>query len=198
MSSYAVLPRILGALFYYSPAKSETRALFACLPTLADLYPWRDREYIEQLCLSWPLPDGNSLIWQFSVLFEGQGKMPVPPWGSVWLEKDNLLMGETTADYREFLQSQGLVFDDRQHEPEDQFGLMLLAFSALLEANNQVAANRLLEMYLLPWGYRYLEVLQNNTISPFYAHLAVLSACYLQDVQHLQGLQPAKTRLFFG
>jgi TorA maturation chaperone TorD len=55
------------------------------------------------------LPDDNELTWQFSVLFEGQGEMPVPPWGSVWLERDNLLMGDTTAEYQAFLQSQGMT-----------------------------------------------------------------------------------------
>ena len=76
--------------------------------------------------------------------------MPVPPRGSVYLEKDNLLMGETTADYRAFLQSQGMVFTDREREPEDQFGLMLLACSDLLAQGDNVAANRLLEAHLLP------------------------------------------------
>lgn len=34
MPSPAVLVRILGALFYYSPTRPEVRALFDCLPTL--------------------------------------------------------------------------------------------------------------------------------------------------------------------
>ncbi|EJT7140253.1 molecular chaperone [Salmonella enterica] len=197
MLSRAVLPRILGALFYYSPERPEVKALFDCLPTLPELYPWRDRGSIESLCASWSLPDDDALTWQFSVLFEGQGKMPVPPWGSVYLEKDNLLMGETTADYRAFLQSQGMVFTDREREPEDQFGLMLLVCSDLLARGDNVAANRLLEAHLLPWGFRYLELLQRNTVSAFYARLAVVATCYLQDVQQQQGLQPENKRLFF-
>ncbi|HIE0659572.1 TPA: TorD/DmsD family molecular chaperone [Providencia rettgeri] len=197
MISSTVLPRILGALFYYSPSRAETKKIFSCVTSMADLYPWRERSFIDQLCASWPSPDSDSLAWQFSVLFEGQGEMLIPPWGSVWLEKDNLLMGETTALYRGFLQSQGLIFNACQHEPEDQFGLMLLAYSSMLEAGNKVAANQLLEVHLLPWGYRYLELLQNNTISSFYAHLATLTSYYLQDVQHHQGLRLPKTQLFF-
>lgn len=57
MPSRAVLPRILGALFYYSPDRPEVKALFDCLPVLDALYPWRDRGHIEQLCASWSLPD---------------------------------------------------------------------------------------------------------------------------------------------
>ena len=198
MSSLAVLPRILGALFYYSPGRPEVKALFDCLPALPELYPWRDPAQVTQLCESWPLPDEESLIWQFSVLFEGQGDMPAPPWGSVWLERDNLLMGDTTAEYRAFLQSQGMAFDARQSEPEDQFGLMLLASSALLEAGKDAAVNQLFEAHLLPWGYRYLERVQDSAVSPFYARLAAVTACYLQEMELQRALQPAVKRLYFG
>lgn len=51
-------------------------------------------------------------------------------------------------------------------------------------------------MTVSPWGFRYLDLLQCNTISAFYARLAVVTTCYLQDVQQKQGLQPAINRLF--
>lgn len=198
MSPNIVLPRILGALFYYSPERPEVKALFDCLPTLSELYPWRDPAGTASLCADWPFPDNDELAWQFSVLFEGQGEMPVPPWGSVWLERDNLLMGNTTAEYRAFLQSQGMTFNSGQNEPEDQFGLMLLACSAILDAGKDAAVNQLLEVYLLPWGYRYLERLQGNRVSPFYARLAAVTSRYLQDLQQQLALQPAVKRLYFG
>lgn len=197
MTPSAVLPRILGALFYYSPQRPEVQALIDSLPTLPELYTWRDAQNIAQLCASWPLPDEDTLALQYSVLFEGQGEMPAPPWGSVWLERDNLVMGETTEAYRAFLHSQGMTFDYRQNEPEDQFGLMLLAYSMLLEAGKDAAANQLLEVYLLPWGYRYLERLQETSASPFYARLAMVASCYLREVEHQQALQPVVRRLFF-
>lgn len=198
MPSSAVLPRILGALFYYSPGRPEVKALFDSLPTLPELYPWRDPAQMAGLCADWPLPDDDDLAWQYSVLFEGQGDMPAPPWGSVWLERDNLLMGDTTAEYRAFLQSQGMAFDSRQSEPEDQFGLMLLASSALLEAGKDAAVNQLFEEHLLPWGYRYLERLQESAVSPFYSRLATVTAYYLQEMEQQRALQPAVKRLYFG
>jgi TorA maturation chaperone TorD len=198
MPSSAVLPRILGALFYYSPGRPEVKALFDSLPTLPELYPWRDPAQMAGLCADWPLPDDDDLAWQYSVLFEGQGDMPAPPWGSVWLERDNLLMGDTTAEYRAFLQSQGMAFDSRQSEPEDQFGLMLLASSALLEAGKDAAVNQLFEAHLLPWGYRYLERLQESAVSPFYSRLATVTAYYLQEMEQQRALQPAVKRLYFG
>lgn len=197
MSSAAVLPRILGALFYYSPQRPDIHALIDCLHTVPSLYPWRDPAHITRLCENWPAVDDDELAWQFSVLFEGQGDMVAPPWGSVYLEKDNLLMGETTASYREFLRTMGIAFDGEQNEPEDQFGLMLLACSAFLERDNQHAANTLLTHHLLPWASRYLALLQDNTLSPFYARLADITRLYLADLQQQRALQPIDTRIYF-
>ncbi|WP_333892845.1 molecular chaperone [Atlantibacter subterraneus] len=197
MSSAAVLPRILGALFYYSPQRPEVKALIECLPTLPSLYAWRDPRTITQLCEAWPMDADEELGWQYSVLFEGQGEMVTPPWGSVYLENDNLLMGETTARYRGFLRHHGLAFDGQHQEPEDQFGLMLLASSAFIERDNPQAATALLEQFLLPWAPRYLELMQHNHVSPFYARLAQVAALYLQDVQQQLGLNPVESRIFF-
>lgn len=198
MLSHAVLPRILGALFYYSPGRPEVSALFDCLTELPDLYSWQDKHKIARLSERWPRPDDAALAWQFSVLFEGQGMMPVPPWGSVYLERDNLLMGESTASYRTFLHTQGLIFAGEQSEPEDQFGLMLLAYSALIEQENEVAARTLLECWLLPWAKHYLGLLQCNEISPFYARLAEVTALFLTDLQQQLCLHPEQKRMFFG
>lgn len=196
MTSAAVLPRILGALFYYSPERPEVKALIACLPTLPSLYAWADPQTVSPLCENWPDAAEDDLNWQYSVLFEGQGEMVAPPWGSVYLEKDNLLMGETTAGYRAFLRSYGLAFDGQQQEPEDQFGLMLLACSAFLERGNRQAAMVLLEQHLLPWAPRYLALLQQNAVSPFYARLAQIAGLYLQDVKQQQALNPVERRIF--
>lgn len=197
MYSAAVLPRILGALFYYSPERPEVKALIESLPTLPSLYAWQDPHIITQLCHAALEDADEELGWQYSVLFEGQGEMVAPPWGSVYLEKDNLLMGETTVRYRAFLRNHGLSFDGQQQEPEDQFGLMLLASSALIERDNSQAAMMLLEQYLLPWGSRYLERMQQNPVSPFYSQLAQIAAIYLQDIKQQQGLTPVTSRMFF-
>lgn len=198
MSSHAVLPRILGALFYYSPQRPEVSALLDSLPGLPALYPWLDAQRIARLSEYWPRPDAGAFAWQFSVLFEGQGEMVAPPWGSVYLERDNLLMGETTAGYRTFLHAQGIAFSGPQKEPEDQFGLMLLACSALIEQENHAAARTLLERWLLPWAPQYLSLLQRNEFSPFYAQLAEVTALFLADLQQQLGLQPEQKRMFFG
>lgn len=197
MSSIAVLPRFLGALFYYPPTSPDVLAIVGSLSALPALCPWAERAEMETLCQLWPEPEAEAFIWQYSVLFEGQGEMFAPPWASVYLEKENLLMGESTVRYRAFLRQHGLSFTGAQQEPEDQFGLMLLALAALLEQEKDQAAQTLLEAYLLPWSDRYLERVQQNPYSPFYAQLAAVTRLLLQGMQRHYGLQPETPRMFF-
>ncbi|WP_368658211.1 molecular chaperone TorD family protein [Budvicia aquatica] len=76
------------------------------LPELADLFPWPDADAVRKACSSIHQIDPESLVYDYSILFEGQGVMPAPPWSSVYLERENLLMGESTLAYRDFLASQ--------------------------------------------------------------------------------------------
>lgn len=197
MSFVAVLPRLLGVLFYSPPDKPEAARAITVLPVIADVYPWPDPDAVQALCSSWDIPDDEALNWQFSVLFEGQGEMCAPPWGSVYQHRDNLLMGETTERYRGFLHQQALGFTGQVNEPEDQFGLMLLALAALLEREDEVAARTLLEEHLLPWSGRYLECLQNNGQSAFYARLAQITALFLQTLQQRYALRIRPCRIYF-
>lgn len=205
MTSVAVLPRLLGALFYYSPGTPEITGIVAELGQLPALYPWPDQTAIQAMCAAWPVPAADEFAYQFSVLFEGQGEMSAPPWGSVYLDRKNLLMGDSLARYREFLSGQGLAFNGQHHgtrgdnnnEPEDQFGLMLLALAWLLEQGRQTAAATLLEQHLLPWSGRYLTLLQANDVSDFYRRLAALTDRLLQDLQQRYDLHPPALRLYW-
>lgn len=76
MPTSAVLPRILGALFYYSPGRPEVKALFDSLPTLPELYPWRDPAQMVRLCADWPLPDADDWRGSFPCYLKGRGKCP--------------------------------------------------------------------------------------------------------------------------
>ncbi|MGQ7189413.1 TorD/DmsD family molecular chaperone, partial [Escherichia sp. HC-CC] len=60
------------------------------------------------------------------------------------------------------------------------------------------AANAFPAIDSLPWGYRYLELLQRNPVSAFYAKLAQIATLFLQDYQQQQALNPPTKRLFLG
>ncbi|NIH22388.1 TorD/DmsD family molecular chaperone [Providencia heimbachae] len=191
------LIRILGACFYYSP---QTETLQNLLPVLCDipaLHQWEDSEQLQQSCISLSQTKANDIVYDYSILFEGQGAMPAPPWSSVYLEHDNTVMGESTAAYRHFLMEKGLVTETGVREPEDQFGLMLMAISALAEQGEDEAIIILLEQHLLPWSYRYLELVQQSkTEQPFYPNLAMVAEKYLRSLQQQLDLSPVKAELY--
>ncbi|CAM4271514.1 TorD family cytoplasmic chaperone [Yersinia intermedia] len=197
------LPRILGACFYYPPQSDTVQRLWPLLPQIAELFPWSNPAKIARYCQQMPSIQPEQLEYDFSILFEGQGEMPAPPWGSVYLDKENILMGDSTLQYREFLSTFGLVNQSTIREPEDQFGLMLLAWVNLIEQQpvtklpSGEAALVLLTEHLLPWAYRYLELVSSSqTEHQVYPLLAKITECYLQTLQTELGLFPQPRELF--
>ncbi|CNH55571.1 TorD family cytoplasmic chaperone [Yersinia intermedia] len=197
------LPRILGACFYYPPQSDTVQRLWPLLPQIAELFPWSNPAKIARYCQQMPSIQPEQLEYDFSILFEGQGEMPAPPWGSVYLDKENILMGDSTLQYREFLSTFGLVNQSTIREPEDQFGLMLLAWVHLIEQQpvtkppSGEAALALLTEHLLPWAYRYLELVSSSqTEHQVYPLLAKITECYLKTLQTELGLFPQPRELF--
>lgn len=197
MQAAAALLRILGSVLYYSPEDPQIQALLPQLKTLPTLFNWQDTESIKKLCSQLVIPNQDDLLYEFSVLFEGQGEMPIPPWGSVYLDEFNLLMSDSTMAYRHFLDDQRLVFMSKINEPEDQIGLMLLALSVFVEQGNQSAVKTVLSEHLLPWAYRYLDLLADNYVSLFYAQVAKIIAIFLNELQSLYQVTPNNTPIYF-
>ncbi|MBP6081325.1 MAG: molecular chaperone [Providencia sp.] len=191
------LLRILGACFYYAPQTKTFQNLLPVLPELSSLHSWENINQVQQICSSFSQINTGDITYDFSILFEGQGAMPAPPWGSVYLAHDNTVMGESTAAYRQFLMTKGLVTETGVREPEDQFGLILMAISALAEKGEDEAIIVLLEQHLLPWAYRYLELVQQSqTEQPFYPNLAIITEQYLRALQQQLNLTPIKAELY--
>lgn len=98
----ALSARTLGALFSYAPGSEQAAPLVAAL---------RDGSWQSQ----WPWPVANGLAAQFALeddepladawqrLFIGPWALPAPPWGSVWLDKESVLFGDSTLALREWM-----------------------------------------------------------------------------------------------
>lgn len=182
MSAIAVLPRMLGTLFYYSPTTSEARGVISQLPELPALLDWHKPELITDAMQRMGAVDLAILPYQFSLLFEGQGNMAAPPWGSVYLDRENLIQGESAQAYHRFLMANRVELDTGLNEPEDQFGLMVLAMAYFMETENDDAVTELLGTHLLPWASRYLELLAEADASDFYRALAVVAQELLNEI----------------
>lgn len=172
--------------------------LIPVLNELDTLFPWPAPAQIRTIGTKLSQTTPEQLEQDFAILFEGPGHMPAPPWASIYLEEDNLLMGKTTLDYRFFLSQHSIDSLTKNAEPDDHFGLMLLVFALLLEQGKQPAAIQLLEQYLLPWASRYLDcILAVQTQQPFYHQLATITSTYLSTLKTELALSPKSRQLYF-
>ncbi len=180
--------KILGSLFYHKHNKEESTELVSALVNENVLEP-------ETLSALVSL-DEEKIEYDFCVLFEGVGMMPVPPWGSVYLDKEQVLFGESNNQYRQFLLQHGIQLDSGQREPEDQFGLMLLACAHLLEQGQNQAAFGLLGEHLMPWATTYLELLRDKAPSPFYQRLAADVIKWLSSLVEQQDIHVVQKKIY--
>lgn len=196
MNTLNIVLTVLGRNFYERPSRRnpEIRESIELLP---DMLNWPDRTKIEGYIQGLSEINLDELEYQYSVLFEGQGHMTSPPWGSVYLDPNNIVFGPSTHDYRLFMEENGLSIDLGHKEPEDQFGLMLLALSKLLERSKDEASLKLLTEHMLPWAYRYLELLESNELSSFYAQLAKITKELLILLQNEFELEVVRRKLHF-
>lgn len=182
--SFAFRARVLGALFYYSPDSEQAAPLVQALThsdwyqdwpqTEASLLPIADtfRATTEEL-----LKDA----WQR--LFIGPYALPSPPWGSVWLDRESVLFGDSTLALRQWMRDNTIAFEMQQNEPEDHFGTLLMLAAWLAENGRDAQRDQLLAWHLLPWSQRFLAVFIENAGHPFYVALGKLAQLTLAEWQ---------------
>ena len=170
----ALSARTLGALFSYAPNSPQIAPLVAA---------FQDGSWQQQ----WPFPVAAPLASGFTAsaeeplpeawqrLFIGPWALPAPPWGSVWLDKESVLFGDSTLALREWMRANGVGLSEQRAEPEDHFGTLLLLAAWLCESGEDEAFNQLLAWHILPWSGRFLSVFIAGAGNPFYQALGQLA-----------------------
>lgn len=181
----ASVARILGGLLYYAPDSAAVEPFLAALTRLPELADWPEEDEVPYWCRVLHLTTEDK-AYSFRVLFTApeQGLAPVPPWGSVYQDAENRLDAASTRRYRAFLQTQQLLLHHTAGEPEDHIGLMLLTLAYLLEQEREEAVIELLREHLLPWSWRFVQLLQQASEGDFYPALSRILGGFLAELEY--------------
>lgn len=205
---------MLGTLFYHDPASEKGKAALLWLagPGAADAWVSAQPESGELIQKLGSVASGDACVagdekgahgpvselhLDFNRLFIGPYRLPAAPWGSVYLDSENVIFGNETLDLREWMRNNGVVLNLPEKEPEDHFGLVLLMLS--FAANNGVADDQidaLLSHHLLSWAPRFLELFEQRAESDFYAGLARLASITLNAWAERFCVVPEQRRLY--
>ncbi len=197
-TAIALTGRTLGSLLYHPPLSQHNVALLEALAK-------------SDWAADWPVSISESTVglirqgldstWRqqlamaYQQLFIGPDALPAPPWGSVYLDRESVLFGESTLALRQWLHQQGIAALSPPTEPEDHIGLLLM-LAAWLAENNTEALAVLLEQHLLPWAGRYLTLLEAGAGHPFYQGVAQLAQATLADWRQRCRAEPCSSRLY--
>lgn len=140
--------------------------------------------------------DIKDVLVDYSRLFIGPFKLLAPPYGSVYLDKEGLLMGDSTIDVVKLYLQAGVEMDrDTQGDMPDHIAVELefiyyLLFKEIvsLEEGDSESAKRyealrkdFLKRHLCAWAFKFLESMKKEAEHPFYKNLALCTETFLKQ-----------------
>src|SRR5471032_793482 len=199
VEAIAATGKIVGSLLYFPPNSVQALPLIHWLQSNQWMQEWpygepEDLQPIATLLAQFTTheePDAEA----FQRLFVGPYALPAPPWGSVYLDKESVLFGDSTLKLREWMRQHGVEPHLDEAEPEDDMGLMLMMASWLAE-NDARHLDTFLAEHLLPWSSRYLALLEQGAVHPFYQAVARLAQITLEGWQSFCSLAVVERELY--
>lgn len=137
----------------------------------------------------------DALTWEYRRLFVGPAAKAVPPWGSVYTDREQVAFGASTLELRAWMRSHGVARLGGEKDPEDHIGLML-ALMAWLAQNQPADLDEFLRLHLLPWAGHFLDLMAAAAEHPFYEGLARLTHATLDGIQAARDIQVEYPRFY--
>lgn len=194
LAHWAQLLNLLACGYRCAPQTAQFAPVqqFFQSPDWPALWP-EPSEQIVALQPELALDDISALQEQWQWLFVGPASLPAPPWGSVWLDPEHVLQGESTLRLMAFLNAHHIALQTDQREPADHIGLMLFQASWLALNARPRALLELLNHHFLTWLPSYVAALNAAHPQGFYRALGELTLITLQQLERaLQNAQPER------
>lgn len=185
----------LGSLFYFEPTHPKASGLVEAIKKINWQKDWRPT-IKPDFKIKNLLVQTKNISEQFQHQFIGPNAMPAPPWGSVYLDKEAVIFGNSLLQLREFMRKYGVKAELNENVPEDHIGLMLMLASYIANTRPDILPEYLAK-HLFPWVWRYLELLSEQTDAPFYQGLALVTKQTLELWQEELGIVTVEMPLYF-
>lgn len=189
---------LLGAAFYYEPSDTRLVGIFDFFSQPNWAQDWEiewDSKTCEKITALISQGITQDLAEQYQRLFIGPNELPAPPWGSVYLDPECVIFGNSLLALRDFLRQHQIAFQAQQDEPEDHIGLMLM-LAAYLAENRPHLVVEFLREHFLTWAAHFLEQLAQAENASFYQGLALLTEQTLQNWQRILHIDVSQVRFY--
>lgn len=140
--------------------------------------------------------EDQALYWEYRRLFVGPQKKAAPPWGSVYMDREQVIFGSTTMRLHDWMRRNGIgVKKGTSDEPEDHLGTLLLMM-AYIARNKPEVLIEYLQLHVLTWSSHFLELMQNEAHHPFCHGLASLARLSLEGIQETLQIEVVYPRYY--
>jgi len=188
------LCRFLAACYCEPGPEFTEEKLFASITRAATCLDPKLAVHARRLEAAFSEEGPEQLLPDYARLFLGPPQPLAAPYGSIWLEDDKRVMGESTFAASELYGELGFELDEDFHEPPDHIAaeiefLYLIIFRAnearragdteALEKTSDLK-QRFLDQHLARWLSSFAAAIRNGAQSAFYPELAELTVRFVE------------------
>ncbi len=179
--------RLLSACFYLPDKKlfNEERLFDNLVALLSRICP-EAKEYGTKMAETFGNYSEEDLRVEYAKLFVGPNELLAPPYGSVYLDEGQRVMGDTTMEVGRMYEEAGLSLQEDIKQPPDHISLELEFMYYLIHKERQAlnekdftGAERLRDKqrffhdkFLATWVPDFSDRIKDNTQNQFYSSLA--------------------------
>ncbi len=185
--------RYLAACYYEPDSVFEDEGLFSSLLMAAELVEEGLAQSARRLGEAFRATTTDALLLDYTRLFLGPMDMLAKPYGSVWLDEEQTLMGNSTMAVLELYQEAEFEMDEEFKELPDHIAAELEFLYLLLFRENEARKigddtelvatldlkKRFLTQHLGAWGHKFTSAIKATAQSAFYRELANLTERFL-------------------
>lgn len=188
------LSRLLAACYYQpSPEFAEEKVFDSMLAAATHLHP-ELAAHAQRLGEDYAADGLDNLLLDYTRLFLGPNQILAKPYGSIWLEGQNSVMGESTMAVLKLYEEGGFDMNEEFREAPDHVAVELEFLYLLIYRENEARRNgesealqaksalrrRFLDEHLCRWVGPFTAAITAGAQSAYYRQLAELTAGFVK------------------